>query len=72
MKLWILDRDDCGWDELCSIVIRARDEKSARIVASTYAGDEKEDVWLNSSTSKCKPLTITGKPGLILMDFRSA
>ena len=35
MKLWLLERlDNVGWDEITSVVVRARNEQEAQKVAS--------------------------------------
>lgn len=68
MNLWFLSREDCYYDEMCCLVVRAKDEKSARKIASENSIDEGEEVWLDPSKSKCDRLTPTGKSGLIIQD----
>jgi hypothetical protein len=68
MKLWFLYRESSDYDEMSSLVVRAKDEKSARIIASINSIDEGEQVWLDSSKSKCNKLICTGKPGIIIRD----
>jgi hypothetical protein len=77
MRLYLLQRlDGADWDENAGFVIRAKDSKEARKIASEQPGDEnyiaKRSPWLQPTLSSCTMLNIASdKPGVILCDFRS-
>lgn len=72
MPLYILNRPDCSYDELREVVVRAKDEKEARLLASAYKGDEGTEVWLDEKQSTCKKLQVRGKSGVVCVDFYEA
>lgn len=78
MKLWIL-RAKTGesdywtpwYDKAFGFVVSAKDETSARKVASENAGDEGAGAWLDKKASSCKELK-PRKAEVVLRDFASA
>lgn len=95
MKLYILrpiDDESGPWkpwyDKAFGFVVCAKDEKTARQIASAHAGDEEryEDsenylgpskyhapsVWQNPAYTSCVVLKASEYQGLIMKDFRSA
>jgi len=73
MALWLLKIDSHleGYDWAYGFVIRAKDETSARQLASTHAGDEGDTVWLSQTLSICNVLDPFGTEEMILRDFRA-
>ncbi len=59
------------YDLSLGFVIRAKDSKRARKLASGEHTDEGKDAWLNKETSKCKRLAsnVRGKEGIILKEL---
>jgi hypothetical protein len=72
MPLYFLSRPDCSYDELREVVVRAKDEKEARQLASAYRGDEGEWVWLDNTRSTCEKLQVRGESGVVCADFYEA
>jgi len=72
MPLYFLSRPDCSYDELRQVVVRAKNEKEARVLASAYRGDEGEEVWLDERQSICEKLQVRGKSRVICVDFYEA
>jgi hypothetical protein len=74
MPLYILNRPEpeCSYDELREIVVRAKNEKEARTLASAYRGDEGKEVWLDGKQSTCEKLQVRGKSVVICADFYEA
>jgi hypothetical protein len=80
MKLWLLEPnpnlkpDVDPWtpwyDKMHRIVIRARDESTARDIASQHAADEQREVWLDPFFTICVELKPKGDVGIICRDFR--
>jgi len=60
------------YDKCFGVGLRASDEGEARTLASGYAGDEGEDVWMMDTETSCEPLGDEGEHGLIIHDFKSA
>ncbi len=60
------------YDKCFGQIIRARNAKEARQIATSNCGDEGEKAWLNTSLTMCKKLSIKGKSGLVMRDFHSA
>lgn len=91
MKLWILrpvedlEKGDNPWepwyDKVFGFVVRAGNEKEARIIAQENAGDEKRRVflgkkmadtstpWLDVKYSTCVELEANGEAEMIMKDF---
>jgi hypothetical protein len=79
MKLFLLRPNDNEaknhgsktWTYDCSfgVVVRAKDEQQARLLAASVAGDEGEAVWLDPALTSCSPLKSTGQAGVVLQDF---
>jgi hypothetical protein len=74
MPLYILNRPEpeCSYDELREVVVRAKNEKEARTLASAYRGDEGKEVWLDGKQSTCEKLQVRGKSVVICADFYEA
>jgi hypothetical protein len=80
MKLWLLEPNSnlkpeadpwMPWfDKIHRFVIRARDEKSAREIASEHSRDEQREVWLDPFFSSCTELKPKGDVGIVCQDFR--
>lgn len=83
MRLYLLkpkDQNDPLWDKhdtSQSVIVRARNEQDARVMANSVAGDEAKelfggvpDVWLSDRVN-CELLTWAGEPGLICHNFRA-
>lgn len=48
MAIYFIERDDAaGYDEAQSMVVRSRNETTAREFAAKNSGDEGQDVWLS-------------------------
>jgi len=71
MKLYILQRQ-ASYDELRGVVVRAESSRQARRLASSYRGDEGEDVWMDKNQTTCRQVKNDGKPEVILCDFYEA
>lgn len=85
MKLFLLrpkkglTGDDNCWDPWydCSfgMVVRAKTEIAARMIADANAGSENsssKNPWLNKELSTCVELTAEGELEMIIQDFASA
>jgi len=57
------------WDCANGFVVRASTEDEARLLASTKAGDEGDDAWLNPKFTSCEPLNNDGETEIVLRDF---
>lgn len=64
MKLYVIELNDNGLDMIrgydfnSKMVIRARDSREARKIASLEANDEGKEVWLDKKYSKCCSLNM--------------
>lgn len=74
MPLYLLERVACtvGYDETESVVVRAKDSKEARQLASTACGGEGKAAWLSRTTSRCQRLPACGVSVVIIRSFISA
>lgn len=92
MKLWILqNRDhehfeklgirdpwDPWYDKTFGMVVRAKTEEDARMIASEQVGYEhfetvyEKELWTNNKFTTCAELNNEGESGVILEDHRSA
>lgn len=84
MKLYLLrpiDENDVGsldnpwepwYDKAFGFVVRAKDEETARKLASEKCGDEKANAWLDAKYSTCDELTSNGEAKVVIRDFASA
>ena len=79
--LWLLKpRDDIKgenpwepwYDKAFGFVVEARSEAEARQLANEDGGDECGDPWLDPEMSTCERLRTTGKPRIVIQDFRRA
>lgn len=72
MNLYLLTLK-VGHDYDCAygFVVRALSAEEARIIASTEAGNEKPESWLNEAKSSCRKLERDGKTGIILRDYNA-
>jgi len=68
MKLWLIQRQNDGWDVLNGALVRAESEQEARLLVAEDHGDEGYDVWLKEST-RCVPVYARGKHEVLLRDF---
>ena len=75
MKLWIL-RPVKEWqpwyDSTFGVVVRAGNAKKARKLATSAAGDEGKEVWLDKEKTTCKEIKEDGKEEVIIVDYHSA
>lgn len=75
MKLYVLVSNDWnlhrGYDVAIKFVIRAKNEGTARLLASREAGEEGEDFWLNDDHTFCAPLEYEGVERVICRDFKA-
>ena len=79
MKLWLLRPSDDGavawktWHNcMFGFVVRAQDERAARMEAARLAGDEGPGTWLERPSSSCVELTAGGPAGVIISDHNRA
>ena len=85
MKLWILRPIEGSpywepwYDKAFGFVVRAKDEKEARMIAYRDQGDEggynhveTDSPWLDSSQSTCKELSSDGESEMIIKDYAAA
>lgn len=74
MKLWLLTnlKMPGEYDTTQAMVVRAKDEQTARKMAAekvdSYTRDER-DHWLDPSATSCEQLLARGKPEVIIVDF---
>ena len=68
MKLWLVQRQNDGWDVLNGALVRAESEQEARLLVAEEHGDEGYDEWLKEST-RCIPVYARGKAEVLLRDF---
>ena len=68
MKLFLLVRKDTDWDEFSKHLVRARNEREARIIANTCCGDE-GTIWDSAGLVHCRVITSKGKPEIVMSDF---
>lgn len=54
------------------MVVRAKNEKHARIIASENNSDEDSNAWIDSNLSTCIEIQKTGEPGLIIRNIHYA
>ncbi len=71
MKLWLLYRDECDFDEYEKHLIRAKSQKRARQIANNISRDEGK-IWEDKELVKCKQIKIEGKEEIIISDFLEA
>ena len=68
------------YDKAFGFVVRAADEKEARVLASKEAGDEYDrysgedevNPWLEEKYSTCQELLLDGSAEVVIRDFASA
>lgn len=78
MKLYLLKAKEGDelwepwYDKSFGHVVRAKNEKQARKIASVKRGDEGVDAWLNPEHSTCEILSPRGEEELIITDFHAA
>lgn len=70
MKLFLLSRLDCGYDEYDAKLIRAKNEEDAREIANECVGDEGE-IWAKHSEVECEIISEDGDPSVIISSFRA-
>lgn len=59
------------YDTAAAFIVRAKNVKSARIMAGLEAGDEGMGAWHNPKLTSCKILKDSGKEQIILRDFNA-
>lgn len=69
MKIFLLERKECGWDEYDAKVIVAKNEQRAREIANQNVGDEGQ-VWTDESQVTCKIVEVKSE-GEVLGSFRA-
>ncbi len=76
MQLWLLEwinpEDRSTWDCSRGFVIRAKTSQAARKLASSLAGFEGENVWIDPLHSSCVELTPDDDESVIIQDFHYA
>lgn len=71
MPLYLIERkNDIGWDEMISQLIRAKSQKEARKLASENTGDEGAGVWLDKSRSTIEIISPKGKSCVIMDHYK--
>lgn len=60
-----------NYDYTDSFVIRANDERGARIIASQESGDEGAESWLDPRFSTCSLLSQHGPDGVVISSFNA-
>ena len=59
-----------GYDCTYAMLVRAKDEQAARLVAhDNSSGDQGADVWLDSAATDCQEVTAKGQPAVLMTDF---
>jgi hypothetical protein len=72
MKLFLVERTGpTDYDENSGFLIRAKDENTARLIASQQNGDEDKTEWLTPFKSKCEEVSKSGDEGVLLRDFHA-
>lgn len=73
MKIFLLDRPECDYDEASGFVIMANSEEEAREIASKIHSWPKHvaQEWFNKDLVSCEELTGNGEAGLILESFHA-
>ncbi len=69
MKIWILKRDDHGYDEYDGKVIVAKNAKRAREIANENTGDEGR-IWTDAALVSCEEIKAT-EEGEVLGSFNA-
>jgi hypothetical protein len=79
MKLWLLRPVDetlepwMPWyDRMFGFVVRAKDERTARRLASSRAGDEGPEAWLAADHSTCVEVKPDGPEEVLMEDYNPA
>lgn len=80
-----LPEDDNPWepwfDKTFVLVVRAKNEAEARLIANEHSGSEvwepldregTRKLWLDPKYTTCEPLDHDGEPGLVIQDFAAA
>ncbi len=71
MKLFLLKRTgDVGWDENEAMLIRAKNEQTARTMANVASADEGE-IWTDNKKVDCIVVTAKGRAGILITDFNA-
>lgn len=69
MKIYLLERNDCGYDEYRAKVIVAKNESRARELANEQVGDEGR-IWADESQVTCT-IVDAKKEMIVLADFNA-
>lgn len=69
MKIYLLERKECGWDEYDAKVVIAKNEQRAREIANENVGDEGK-LWTDTSQVTCKIVEVKVE-GEVLGSFRA-
>jgi len=69
MKIYLLKRRECGWDEYSARVIIAKNEQRAREIANENIGYEGQ-IWADASRVTCK-IVEKKIEGEVLASFRA-
>lgn len=74
MKLYLIKREECGYDEARGFVVAAENEAEARKLASIESGDEGKHCWLDEKESECTLISnkTNLKSGVVLRDFHDS
>lgn len=72
MKIYLLERfDSADYEEYAGFVIRAEDEKSARIMASKKKDQGDASRWMDDKQTSCEEVNQDGEPDIILDSFNA-
>jgi hypothetical protein len=73
LNLYLIERPDCGYDEMESLVVAAATPKLARELAKGTRGDQSPDVWAHGK-AKLQKLGTAGprvKQGVVHENFNA-
>lgn len=74
MALWLLrpveghEMWGAPYDKMHGVVVRSKDEASARRMASGAAMDEGRSVWLDDTVTTCEKLAASGASCIVIRD----
>jgi hypothetical protein len=73
MNIYLLTSlEGCDYDETAGLVVRASSPRAARALAGTHCSTlDAPGRWASTARSSCTLLKPSGKPTVILTDFRA-
>lgn len=70
MKLFVLYKEEeTLWKEVESFLIRAKNHKEARKLASEQAEYEGSQIWLDSNKSSCEIIVVEKEAAVIMKNY---